>query len=86
MKHGNELDHEKHITCELCLYERYVELSVADEGPGFDVGNVRDPLAEENLLRDSGRGLYFIRHFTDEISYEKHPSIVRLRFYFEPVE
>jgi serine/threonine-protein kinase RsbW len=40
---------------------------VADEGAGFDVGSLPDPLADENLLSSSGRGLMIMRAFMDEL-------------------
>ena len=44
-----------------------LKIRIADEGEGFEVSNLPDPLAEENLLRHSGRGIFLIRAFMDEV-------------------
>ena len=46
-----------------------LEVRVQDEGTGFDPEAVPDPLAEENLLKADGRGIFFMRSFMDEVSY-----------------
>ena len=47
---------------------------IGDEGPGFDLSQVPDPLAEENLLRTSGRGIFLIKAFMDEFSVQRGPK------------
>ena len=42
-------------------------VTIADQGEGFDIAKLPDPLAEENLLRHSGRGIFLIRAFMDEV-------------------
>ena len=42
-------------------------MRIADQGEGFDVHHLPDPLAEDNLLRTSGRGIFLIRSFMDEV-------------------
>jgi serine/threonine-protein kinase RsbW len=44
-------------------------MTVRDRGPGFDPSRVPDPLAPENLAKGSGRGLFYMRHFTDRVSF-----------------
>jgi len=54
---------------------------VRDQGPGFDPEQVPDPLAEENLARGGGRGLFYMRRFTDRVSFvfpRRGGSVVRL--------
>jgi len=45
-------------------------ITVRDQGPGFDVSKVPDPIAPENLLKSSGRGIFLIRAFMDEIRFQ----------------
>ena len=45
-----------------------------DEGPGFDPTHVPDPLAPENLLKSSGRGIFLIRSFMDEMVLQRAPE------------
>jgi serine/threonine-protein kinase RsbW len=44
---------------------------VRDQGPGFDPSRLPDPLAPENILRTSGRGIYLMRQFMDDVSIER---------------
>jgi serine/threonine-protein kinase RsbW len=46
-----------------------LSVEVSDQGQGFDPERVGDPLAEENLLKTDGRGIFFMRSFMDEVSY-----------------
>jgi len=78
IKHGNREDHGKHVTVEFTLTprsraERFT-VSVLDEGEGFDPDVIANPLAPENLLKSSGRGIFFMRSFMDDISIERRPE------------
>ena len=44
-------------------------MTVKDAGPGFDPSRVPDPLAPENLAKGCGRGIFYMRHFTDRVSF-----------------
>ena len=64
--HGNRYNAHKKV--DFSVYrngERYI-ITIADEGDGFDFENLPDPLAPENLMRTSGRGIFLIRSFMDE--------------------
>src|SRR5438270_13237100 len=64
--YGNQERPEKKIHLALDLTPEKLVIHVRDEGQGFDLGNVPDPLAEENLLSTSGRGIFLMRAFMDE--------------------
>jgi serine/threonine-protein kinase RsbW len=78
IKHGNRLDEAKHVTIEFAFIpSRHPEelvVSVTDEGEGFVVEEVADPLAPENLLKSSGRGIFFMRSFMDDVQLLKGPD------------
>ena len=78
IKHGNGEDHNKRVTVEIRLEPRAkpvrLVVRVLDQGPGFDPDAVADPLAPENLLRSSGRGIFFMRSFMDDISLQRIPE------------
>lgn len=78
IKHGNAEDHTKRVTVELRLEPRAeparLVVRVLDQGPGFDPDAVADPLAPENLLRSSGRGIFFMRSFMDDITLQRIPE------------
>ena len=72
IKHGNRNDTAKRVHVEFTPLEgtvapQGVSIRVRDEGPGFDPEAVPDPLAPENLLKGSGRGIFLIRSFMDEM-------------------
>lgn len=66
--HGNQYDPDKQAILRMELEERNLVVSVVDQGMGFDDSLVPDPRAEENLLKQSGRGVFLIRAFMDEVS------------------
>jgi serine/threonine-protein kinase RsbW len=71
IKHGNANDVSKRVHVEVAPIEgdcrHGVWVRVRDEGPGFDPACLPDPLAPENLLKSSGRGIFLIRSFMDEM-------------------
>jgi serine/threonine-protein kinase RsbW len=81
IKHGNRLDHGKQVCVEFDLAPRELHVEVRDQGGGFDPSAVPDPLAPENLLKASGRGIFFMRQFMDEVTYRFPPrggTVVRM--------
>ena len=69
IKHGNRGDAAKRVAVEFLLHPDALEVTVQDEGPGFDPGSVPNPLEEENLLKADGRGIFFMKSFMDEVGY-----------------
>jgi serine/threonine-protein kinase RsbW len=73
--HGNEYDPARHIEVSLENTGADLKITIADEGRGFDPGKVPDPLAQENLLRGTGRGIFLIRSLMDEVHFRQlHPG------------
>lgn len=70
IKHGNRRDPSKsvHVFCEVDETRAYIVIE--DEGPGFDPAAVPDPLAEENLEKTSGRGLFLMRQYMTLVEYQ----------------
>ena len=66
--HGNRYNAHKKVYVSVTREPSRLTVRIADEGEGFDFENLPDPLAEENLLRQSGRGIFLIRAFMDEFS------------------
>lgn len=65
--HGNRYNQNKKVHLTVTAAAGQLKIQIADEGEGFEISNVADPLAEENLLRHSGRGIFLIRAFMDEV-------------------
>jgi len=70
IKHGNKLNPEKRVFVRMCLLPAgELQIEVEDEGDGFDPDRVLDPTSPDNLLRSSGRGVFYMRHFMDEVRF-----------------
>ncbi len=65
--HGNAYDETKKVTVEFEKTPRSLVISITDQGRGIDLNSIPDPLAPENLLKTSGRGIFLIRSFMDEV-------------------
>jgi serine/threonine-protein kinase RsbW len=80
--HGNNKDPEKQVVVHSALDEenRILTISVEDEGEGFDPEEIPDPLKEENLLNESGRGVYLIRQYADELQFSEGGSKATIIF------
>src|SRR6478672_180143 len=78
IKHGNREDRGKLVTIEFAFtpVEAPTELvvKVTDQGEGFEPGEVADPLAPENMLKSSGRGIFFMRSFMDDVQLQRAPD------------
>jgi len=65
--HGNAGDPNKMVRVSVVLAADVLKIEVTDEGGGFDPDAVASPLAEENLLREVGRGIFIVRHLMDTV-------------------
>ena len=75
IKHGNREDAHKLVTVEFSFAPEAGPLElivrVLDQGEGFDPQEIADPLAPENLLKASGRGIFFMRSFMDDVTLKR---------------
>ncbi|NUN07621.1 MAG: ATP-binding protein [Ignavibacteriaceae bacterium] len=72
--HANKKDKSKKVRISAKPESGNLFIIVKDEGKGFDPAAIPDPTAPENLLKDSGRGLYLMRIYSDELSYNQTPT------------
>ncbi len=73
--HGNGYDPTKHIDVSMENTGTELVFVIADQGKGLDPATLPDPLAPENLLRGTGRGIFLIRSFMDEVHFRQlHPG------------
>ncbi|HKV34413.1 MAG TPA: ATP-binding protein [Pyrinomonadaceae bacterium] len=72
--HGNRQDENKIVEIVLKSLPDALEISVHDQGHGFNPEDVPDPTATENLLKTSGRGIFFMRTFMDEVYWLIRPE------------
>jgi serine/threonine-protein kinase RsbW len=82
IRHGNRQDVARQVSVEWRGSARDgLSVLVSDEGSGFDPEAIADPLAPENLMKGSGRGLLFMRAYMDEVDISPRPgggTVVRL--------
>lgn len=67
--HGNRRDPGRKVEVTLKAKARSIEARVRDQGEGFDVSAMPDPLAADNVLKTSGRGILMIRAFVDDVQF-----------------
>jgi serine/threonine-protein kinase RsbW len=72
--YGNQQDRRKKILMTVELESENMIIRVKDQGKGFELHEVPNPLAEENLLRTSGRGLFLMHAFMDEFKVHNEPG------------
>ena len=70
--HGNAYDPAKKVILQFERTGRDLVITIRDQGKGLDMSKVPDPLAPENLMKTSGRGIFLIRSFMDVV--EIHPT------------
>ena len=72
--HGNQEDEAKSVEVILNCRDNELEVEVRDQGPGFDPQDVPDPTDPANLLKTSGRGIFLMRTFMDDIEWLPTPE------------
>lgn len=70
IKHGNRLDLAKRVNATFEMVGGRLRVTISDQGEGFIPDEVADPLDPANLLKTSGRGLFYMETFMDEVRYE----------------
>jgi serine/threonine-protein kinase RsbW len=69
--HGNKKDPAKQVHVGFELNDEALRIKIADEGAGLDPDSVPDPLAPENILRSSGRGIFLMKAIMDEVHFHQ---------------
>lgn len=81
IKHGNNNNKSKNVHLSLSLQDSLLKFTVKDEGSGFNYDNLPDPTAPENLEKPGGRGIFLMKHLSDEVEFKDNGRIVELSFY-----
>jgi serine/threonine-protein kinase RsbW len=74
MSHGNKMDVGKKVAIKFEVNPQDITIQVNDQGNGFDPESIADPLDPQNILKPSGRGIFYIRSFMDEVNIRKNPE------------
>ena len=81
--HGNLNNENKMVHLELRMQPNLLECSIEDEGNGFDYTNLPDPTDPENIEKLGGRGIFLMRHLSDEVKFEEGGKKTLLSFYLD---
>jgi serine/threonine-protein kinase RsbW len=81
IKHGNKDNSAKNVSISLSLEEGMIKFKVQDEGSGFDFHQLPDPTLPENISRPGGRGIFLMKHLSDEVDFKENGKVVELSFY-----
>ena len=68
--HGNKKNPEKKVSIEIVSDKNQIEIIVRDEGEGFDPNKIQDPLLPENLMKESGRGIFILSELMDKVDFK----------------
>ena len=81
IKHGNSGNLAKNVFLSLTLHDNLLKFVVKDEGPGFDYSNLPDPTSPENIEKPGGRGIFLMKHLSDQVEFLEGGKTVELSFY-----
>jgi serine/threonine-protein kinase RsbW len=78
IKHGNGLDPAKKVHVESRVTPKRAEITIEDEGPGFDRSAIPNPTEDDNLERPSGRGILLIESYMDDVQWSRGGRRLRM--------
>ncbi len=78
--HGNKSDPSKKVNVSILHNPHSITFTVTDQGPGFDFYNLPDPTAPENLEKECGRGIFLMKHLTDQLIFSENGRVVEMNF------
>ncbi len=81
--HGNQSDSGKLVHLELQMDAGLLRCSIEDEGTGFDFNQLPDPTDPENIEKVGGRGIFLMKHLSDEVKFEDGGKKTILSFYLD---
>ena len=81
IKHGNKDNSSKNVTLSLSLQDGLIKFMIQDEGDGFNFHHLPDPTAPENIAKPGGRGIFLMKHLSDEVDFKENGKVVELSFY-----
>lgn len=81
IKHGNNNNKSKNVELSLSLDDAMIKFVIKDEGKGFNYEQLPDPTSPENLEKPGGRGIFLMKHLSDEVQFKENGRVVELSFY-----
>jgi serine/threonine-protein kinase RsbW len=81
IRHGNKDNSSKNVFISLSLEDGMIKFKIQDEGEGFNFHQLPDPTAPENISKPGGRGIFLMKHLSDEVDFKDNGKVVELSFY-----
>lgn len=79
--HGNKCNRNKKVRLTTKLNNPYsISFFIKDDGEGFDVSKIKDPTLMENIFSENGRGVFVMKHLSDELIYHENGTLLELKF------
>lgn len=78
IKHGNKCRKGLSVEISYSISDERLEVTICDEGEGFDYNNIPDPRSQKNVLKQGGRGLFLIRNLMDEVRFNDKGSQIKM--------
>ncbi len=78
--HGNKSDPSKKVNVAIQHNPHSITFTVTDQGPGFDFYNLPDPTSPENIEKECGRGIFLMKHLTDQLIFSENGRVVEMNF------
>ena len=81
IRHGNKDNSSKNVLISLSLDDGMIKFKIQDEGDGFNFHQLPDPTSPENISKPGGRGIFLMKHLSDEVDFKDNGKVVELSFY-----
>ena len=81
IRHGNKDNSLKNVFISLSLEDGMIKFKIQDEGEGFNYHQLPDPTSPENISKPGGRGIFLMKHLSDEVDFKENGKVVELSFY-----
>ena len=81
IRHGNKGNSSKNVLISLSLEDGLIKFKIQDEGEGFNFHQLPDPTSAENISKPGGRGIFLMKHLSDEVDFTESGKVVELSFY-----
>jgi serine/threonine-protein kinase RsbW len=81
IRHGNKDNSAKNVLISLSLEDGMIKFKIQDEGEGFNFHQLPDPTSPENISKPGGRGIFLMKHLSDEVDFKDNGKVVELSFY-----
>ena len=79
VKHGNKNDLTKTVTLKINCLTNELSVCIEDEGEGFDRSELQNPTVEENIRKESGRGIFIIKTITENLEFNEKGNCIQFK-------